>query len=97
MAANDPVLERIATYAWPRGSVQACQVRGGYILTSTRTGAPVARLRQPFRRGRFHALVAAPFACRRQQPVRAAFKGEHLAPNMAEQESKGSWVSRNRV
>ena len=30
MAANDPVLERIATYPWPRGGVQACRVRGGY-------------------------------------------------------------------
>ena len=30
MAANDPVLERIATYAWPRGGVQARRVRGGY-------------------------------------------------------------------
>ena len=47
MAANDPVLERIATYAWPRGGVQARQVRGGYTLTSARTGAPVARLK-PF-------------------------------------------------
>ena len=41
MAANDPVLERIATYPWPRGGVQARQVRGGYTLTSARTGAPV--------------------------------------------------------
>lgn len=45
MAANDPVLERIATYPWPRGGVQARRTRGGYILTSARTSAPVARLK----------------------------------------------------
>jgi hypothetical protein len=45
MAANDPVLEQIATYPWPRGGVQARQVRGGYTLTSARTGAPMARLK----------------------------------------------------
>ncbi len=37
MAANDPVLEQIATYAWPRSGIQAPQVRGGYTPTS-RTG-----------------------------------------------------------
>ncbi len=42
MAANDPVLERIAAYPWPRGGVQARRARGGYTLTSARTGAPVA-------------------------------------------------------
>jgi len=45
MAANDPVLERIAAHPWPRGGVRARRVRGGYTLTSIRTGAPVARLR----------------------------------------------------
>jgi len=45
MAASDPVLERIATYPWPRGGAQARRVRGGYTLTSARTGAPVARLK----------------------------------------------------
>ena len=45
MAASDPVIERVAAYAWPRGGVDARQVRGGYSLTSKRTGAPVARLR----------------------------------------------------
>ena len=45
MAANDPVLERIAAHPWPRGGVQARRVRGGYTLTSARTGTPVARLK----------------------------------------------------
>ncbi len=45
MAANDPVLEQIATYPWLCGGVQARRVRGGYTLTSARTGAPVARLK----------------------------------------------------
>jgi antitoxin (DNA-binding transcriptional repressor) of toxin-antitoxin stability system len=39
------VLERIAAHWWPRGGVQARRVRGGYTLLSTRTGAPVARLK----------------------------------------------------
>ena len=45
MAANDPVIERVAAYPWPRGGVDARQVRGGYSLTSKWTGAPVTRLR----------------------------------------------------
>jgi len=45
MVANDPVLEQIVAYPWPRGGVQARRIRGGYTLTSARTGAPVARLK----------------------------------------------------
>ena len=45
MGSTDPVIERIAAYHWPRGGVQARRVRGGYTLTSARTGAPVARLK----------------------------------------------------
>ena len=45
MTVSDPVLERIAAYPWPRGSLQARRVRGGYTLVSARTGAPVARLK----------------------------------------------------
>ena len=45
MASGDPVLEQIAAYPWPRGGVQARHIRGGYTLISTRTGAPVARLK----------------------------------------------------
>ncbi len=56
MAASDPVLERIATYPWLRGGVQARQVRGGYTLTSARTGAPVARLKQLPSSNRFEVL-----------------------------------------
>lgn len=43
LTATDPALEQIAAYPWPRGGVQARRVRGGYTLTSARTGAPVAR------------------------------------------------------
>jgi hypothetical protein len=45
MATSDPVLERIATYPWPRGGITARRVNRGYSLFSARTGAPVARLR----------------------------------------------------
>ena len=43
MAAGDPVLERIAAYPCPRGGVRGRRVH--CTLTSTRTGAPVARLK----------------------------------------------------
>ena len=45
MAMNDPVLERIAVYPWPRGGIVARRMNRGYSLFSARTGAPVARLR----------------------------------------------------
>jgi antitoxin (DNA-binding transcriptional repressor) of toxin-antitoxin stability system len=45
MTASDPVIEQIAAYPWPRGGLQARRVKGGYTLTSARTGAPVARLK----------------------------------------------------
>ena len=46
MAMNDPVLERIAAYPWPRGGIVARRMsRGCYSLFSARTGAPIARLR----------------------------------------------------
>ena len=56
MAANDPVLQRIATYPWPRSGVQARRVRDGYTLTSVRTGAPVARLKPLPSNDRFEVL-----------------------------------------
>ncbi len=45
MGSSDPVIERIAAYAWPHGGVEARRVRGGYTLISARTGASVARLK----------------------------------------------------
>jgi hypothetical protein len=45
MATSDPILERIAAYPWPRGSITARRVNRGYSLFSARTGAPIARLR----------------------------------------------------
>ncbi len=57
MPASDPVLEQITAYPWPRGWVQARRVKGGYTLTSARTGAPVARPRlMPSGDGRFEVL-----------------------------------------
>ena len=56
MPASDPVLERTATYPWPRGGVQARRVRGGYTLTSACTGAPVARLKPLPSSDRFEVL-----------------------------------------
>jgi hypothetical protein len=44
MAMNDPVLERIAAYPWPRGGIVARRMNRGYSLFSARTGAPIARL-----------------------------------------------------
>lgn len=45
MPPDDPVMERITAYPWPRGGIEVRRVRGGYSLYSARTGAPVARLR----------------------------------------------------
>lgn len=45
MGSDDPVIGRIAAHPWPRGGVEARRVRGGYTLTSTCTGAPIARLK----------------------------------------------------
>ena len=56
MPANDPVLEQIAIYAWPRGGVQVRRARGGYTLTFARTGEPVARLRPLPSGGHFEVL-----------------------------------------
>ncbi|HEY8610441.1 MAG TPA: hypothetical protein VIL69_04020 [Roseomonas sp.] len=50
MRQRDPVVERIAAFAWPRGGVEVRRVSGGYSLLSARTGEPVARLR-PLPRG----------------------------------------------
>ncbi len=56
MAASDPVLEQIATCPWLRGGVQAHRIRGGYTLTSARTGAPMARLKPLPSSNRFEVL-----------------------------------------
>ena len=45
MLPTDPVIERIMAYPWPRGGVSVRKIRGGYSLSSARTGAPVARLK----------------------------------------------------
>ena len=45
MLPADPVIERIAAYPWPRGGVSVRKLRGGYSLSSARTGATVARLK----------------------------------------------------
>ena len=56
MRPSDPVIERIAAYRWSRGGVQARRVRGGYTLTSARTGAPMARLKPLSSSDRFEVL-----------------------------------------
>ena len=56
MAGDDPVIGRIAAHPWPRGGVEAHRVRGGYTLTSARTGAPVARLKPMPSGDRFEVL-----------------------------------------
>jgi hypothetical protein len=45
MPSIDPVVARIAAYPWPRRGVTVRKRRGGYTLSSARTGAPVARLK----------------------------------------------------
>jgi len=47
VSPTDPVIERITTYPWPRG---------GYSLSSARTGAPVARLKPMPQDDRFEVL-----------------------------------------
>jgi hypothetical protein len=56
VSSTDPVVERIAAYAWPRGGVGVRKLRGGYSLSSARTGAPVARLKPMPRDDRFEVL-----------------------------------------
>ena len=56
MSSIDPVIERIAAYPWPRGGVNVRQFRGGYSLSSARTGAPVARLKPMPQDDRFEVL-----------------------------------------
>jgi hypothetical protein len=53
---TDPVIERIAAYPWPRGGVSVRKLRGGYSLSSARTGAPVARLKPMPQDDRFEVL-----------------------------------------
>jgi hypothetical protein len=50
------VIERIAAYPWPRGGVSVRKLRGGYSLSSARTGAPVARLKPMPQDDRFEVL-----------------------------------------
>jgi len=50
------MIERIAAYPWPRGGVNARKLRGGYSLSSARTGAPVARLTPMPQDDRFEVL-----------------------------------------
>ncbi len=56
MPSNDPVLERIAAYPWPRGGVTARRVNRGYSLFSARIGASVARLGPLAERDRVEVL-----------------------------------------
>jgi hypothetical protein len=56
MPAVDPVIARIAAYPWPRGGVMVRKIRGGYSLSSARTGEPVARLKPMSAAGRFEVL-----------------------------------------
>ncbi len=44
-ARTDELRERIATYAFPHGSVEVVRANRGYTLYSRRTGGPIARLR----------------------------------------------------
>ena len=56
MPPVDPVVARIAACPWPRGGVTVRKLRGGYPLSSARTGAPVARLKPMPQGGRFEVL-----------------------------------------
>jgi|tagenome__1003787_1003787.scaffolds.fasta_scaffold15701624_1 hypothetical protein len=56
VSPTDPVIEPIVTYPWPRGGVSVRKLRGGYSLSSARTGAPVARLKPMPQDDRFEVL-----------------------------------------
>jgi hypothetical protein len=56
MSAIDRVTKRIEAYPWPRGGISVRKIRGGYTLSSVRTGAPVARLKPIPHDGRFEVL-----------------------------------------
>jgi hypothetical protein len=56
VSSIDPVIERIAAYPWLRGGVNVRKHRGGYSLSSARTGAPVARLKPMPQDDRFEGL-----------------------------------------
>jgi hypothetical protein len=56
VSPTDPVIKRIAVYPWPRGGVSVRKLRGGYSLSSARTGAPVARLKPMPQDNRFEVL-----------------------------------------
>jgi hypothetical protein len=56
MPSIDPGVARIAAYPWPRGGVTVRKRRGGYTLSSARTGAPVARLKPLSKGERFEVL-----------------------------------------
>jgi hypothetical protein len=56
VSSIDPVIERIVVYPWPRGGVSVRKLRGGYSLSSARTGAPVARLKPMPPDDRFEVL-----------------------------------------
>jgi hypothetical protein len=56
MPAPDPVIARIEAYPWPRGGITVRKIRGGYSLSSARTGEPVARLKPMPIPGRFEVL-----------------------------------------
>src|SRR3982750_680954 len=45
VALIDPVIERIEAYPWAHGGVSVRKIRGGYSLSSARTGASGARLK----------------------------------------------------
>ena len=45
MAGTDAMRERIASFPWPRGGVEAVRANRGYTLYSRRTGGRIARLR----------------------------------------------------
>jgi len=56
MPAPDPVIARIEAYPWLRGGITVRKIRGGYSLSSARTGEPVARLKPMSAAGRFEVL-----------------------------------------
>lgn len=56
MSPIDPVIEWIVADPWPRGGVSVRKIRGGYTLSSIRTGAPVARLKPTPQDDRFEVL-----------------------------------------
>jgi len=88
--STDPVIERIVAYPWPRGGVSVRKLRGGYSLSSARTGAPVARLKPMPQDDRFEVLWWRRDAWGSAGPFGADYRSTTLSPPSPQSRPSGS-------